>query len=1280
MTPKGPSIAVVSALVLAQILFPVLASPASRQGAPQQEAQPKAKVLPKTPAAPGNGPGLQFKMGEFTIVVASPSAGGAQPAQPADRTAVPAPVTKDGTGYSGQGYFLLKTKRVPVTFHGIAVTPVAKGQTPVATAGTVTGTAGPAVEYQWERFDIQLERPSIRLVPGQATAAAVVTLVRAPFMAAATDGVLTLSSVSCRLRPDGSIAGDDFRGPSGFVLKGSKYRLEIPADAPQSVHLGAAGAAPGGRSKAPAGCVLKGEASFEGTPLFAVQGTVDASGKSAAFDLVLAFPPLVRTPEPGYELTLQSGSVRYAYAADGSLTCEGGFVAGIKFPPAVKRFDSQTLELRNLTLKTDASGALFNTITIPDRLRAGFGSGSRPSEGIFLLDPLPGAAWAYFPKWQAPGPNSSYPMLQGNTKITDVDPDCEAVLRFLETPAPGVAPPKNAPEMNVLRRPGVTILEGHLYFKARQATFKSVPASAPPDPAAAEFNLKTRFWGGLTMTPWGITGTATSSGSSFIPSNLPIEKCGDPSGASRPAWEEILDAGASRPLEPAERFRLAGLRILEMRVESLRLCANALPAGGASMRYIVHFPFPSFIDLDFADSSLDTRGLFASAAGPVASKSWAFPQNPSRAEVDAALAGQLKKGAREKLNPDTHILWQWRLPVSFSDRGVVIAYKGATGPANVNVTMKPFDAAVQEILSSEIWLRPLFSRNSGIKAGVRFAAALDPEGGFRLTDWDSSVLTFAKLYAAPKTELTVGFDCRLRPAVEGGIKLADVASDPATRTADLTWAGDIRFPFFEGGGDQKKFQDVRFLVRNLVPDMPQPIAAMTAKNPACSTCATRDDLVVETAGEDEGHSLTATVRNLRYSKTSYPFQSLDATVVKSDGEFRGTAAYFSSFTCAEILLDIRPEDRTIPLRATTDSCGGTKTARHTLKNAIPNTAIVDLICYDSAAYAERGLTDACCQEYWLGTYEVSTGAAGAEKVVFTATNAKWYPKATPFALFFNSSDAVMSSDETDEPHRTYINIPGAGLKTDEKGALIGSFGATMTSLASTLPYEGEFRFYLDPNCGYFYLLSGGSFTYYARFSGEVFIVHAPYKLLKRPPDFLGETRLMETLSSRALFSKPEGFIQKTGLGQLSDDTVVSGVFQSGNASRTFGIGPLSVNLAVGAGTYLYQFRSPSGTKYCFGTFQNARANASVSIVTAVADLSLAQGPVTTGRVGDLEEFFGRTELTASGTLVLCACADIYLAQTEVQARGDAAFSTRTGLSYSGNVKVGYSLSGCSPCR
>jgi hypothetical protein len=1276
---RVPCLAVLPLALLAVLIFAVLSVPAQQQEDLSQKVQPKQKVLPVQPTAPGQRAVPQFKIGEFTVIVASAAApGAAKTAEPADRTQIVSPAAKDESGYSGQGHVVIRSKRVPVTFRGIAVTPAASGQVPVATAGTVTGAAGPAVEYQWDRFDIKLERPSIRLAPDRATAAAVVTLVQAPFMAAGRDGALTLSAASCRVRPDGSIAGDDFRGPAAFVLKDSKYKLEIPADAPQSVHLGTAGAVPGGRSKAPAGCVLKGEASFEGTLLFAFQGTVDPSGKSAVFDLVLASPPLVRTPEPGYELTLQSGSVKYAYAANGGLTCDGGFVAGIKFPPAVKRFDSQTLELRNLTLKTDASGALFNTITIPDRLRAGFGSGSRPSEGIFLLESLPGAAWAYFPKWQAPGPNSSYPMLQGNTKITDVGPDCEAVLRFLETPAPGVVPPKNAPEKNVLRRPGVTVLQGTLYFKSRQTTFKSAQASAPADPAAAEFNLKTQFWGGLTMTPWGITGTATSSGSSFVPSALPIEECAKPSGASRPTWEEILDAGARKPVEPAERFRLAGLRILEMRVESLRLCANALPAGGASMRYIVHFPFPSFIDLDFADNSLDTRGLFATAAGPIASRSWAFPQNPSRAEVDAALAGQLKKGAQEKLNPDTHILWQWRLPVSFSDRGVIISYKGATGRADVNVTMKPYDPDVPEIMSSEIWLRPLFSRNSGIKAGVRFAAALDPEGGFRLTNWDQSLLTFGKLYAAPKTELTAGFDCRLEPVSENGIALADAAGDPARRIADVRWAGGIRFPFFEGRDE--KFQDVGFILRNLTPDMPEPIAAMTASNPACSTCQTRDGRVVEAPGQDAGHSLTATVRSLRYSKTSYPFQSLDATVVKSDGEFRGTLAYFSSFTCAEILLDLRPEDLTIPLHATTDSCGGTKTARHLLRNAIPNTAIVDLVCYDGAAYAARGLTDACCQEYWLGTYEVSTGSAGAEKIVFSATNAKWYPKATPFALFFNSSDAVMSSDETDAPHRTFINIPGAGLKLDEKGALIGSFGATMTSLACSLPYEGEFRFYLDPNCGYFYLLSGGSFTYYARFSGEVFIVHAPYKLLKRPPDFIGETRLMETLSIRALFSRPEGFILKTGLGQLSDDTVVTGVFQSGNASRTFGFGPLSVDLAIGAGTYLYQFRSQSATKYCFGTFQNARANASVSIVTAVADLSLAQGPITTGRVGDLEEFFGRTELTASGTLILCACADVYLAQAEVQARGDAAFSTRTGLSFSGNVKVGYSLSGCSPCR
>jgi hypothetical protein len=1270
---------VVAVVILSAALPGAVASdPAQQEQETQVQVQPKAKVASPQPIAPGSTALPQFKIGEFTIVVASPSAAGARTAQPADRTGVPAPVTKDGTGYSGQGYFLLKAKRVPVTFQGIAVTPGAKGQTPVATAGTVTGTAGPDVEYEQDRFDVRIQRPSIRITPDKATAAAVVSLAKAPFMAMGAGNTLSLTSASCAIGPDGSIAGANFHGPSSFQLRDSPYRIEIAAEAVQTVRLGTLPAAAGGRPAPPAGCVLKGEASFAGTPLFMIDGMVGGAGRPADFVLVLASPPLVRKPEPGYELTLRSGSVKYSYASNGKTACDGQFVADLVLPQAVKRFDRQALVLRDLNLKTDASGALFNMITIPDQIRAGFSDSARPEEAIFLIDPVPESVWAYFPKWQAPGPNSSYPMLQGAMKITDVNPDCGSVQAFLETPVPGSGLPPNAPDKNVLKRPGLTLIQGTLYFKSPQATFPNAPAAAGLSAQAAEFHLKTRFWGALTLTPWGLTGTATSSGSSFVQSGLPVGKCDDPSGASRPAWEEILAAGARKPAEPPERFRLAGLRILEMRVDKLALCANALPAKGASMRYIVHFPFPSFIDLDFADDSLDARGLFAAAAGPVASKSWAFVRNPTRAEIDAALAGQPKKGVQEKLNPDTHILWQWRLPVSFSDRGVVIAYKGAAMPAKVDVTMKAYDAAVPEIMSSEIWLRPLFSRHSGIKAGVRFAASLDPEGGFRLTGWDPSDLTFGRLYAAPGEELNSGFDCRLKPVAQGGIRLADVGSNPSTRTEDVTWNGAIRFPFFEGR--DKAFQDVHFILRNLAPDMPVPLAELTASGWASSRCVPENEQVVETAGEDTAQTLTATLRNVRYSKTSYPFQTQDATVVRPDGQFQGVLAYLSSFTCAEIRRDFRPEDKTIPLHATTDGCGGQKAARHVLRNAIRNTAVVDLVCYDADAYTARGLTDACCREFWLGTYEVSTGSPGAEKIVFTATNAKWYPKATPVGLFFNSSDAVLGSDEMANPHRTFINIPGAGLKQDERGALVGAFGATMTSLACSLPYEGEFRFYIDPNCGYFYLLSAGSFTYYLRFSGEVFIVNAPYKLLKRPPDFMGETRLMETLSMRALFPDPQDFVKKTGLGDLDDNTVVSGVFQSGNASYTLGASLLSVNLAAGAGTYLYQFRSSTGTTYRIGTFQNARAVASALVVTAEADLMLAQS-VTTPLASDLEDFFHRTEISASGKLVLCACANFFsIGHLGVQASGDAAFSTRTGLSFSGAVRNDSGWGGCSPCR
>ncbi|MCJ7485331.1 MAG: hypothetical protein MUQ25_04075 [Candidatus Aminicenantes bacterium] len=1237
------------------VFFAGLTFRAYPQGTATQKVLPKQKAVPNQPPKPKADSVPQFKIGLFTVVVGT----GRSPADPRSvnpeaRTPIAPPATKTAAGLSGQGRITIRGQRVPVAFSDITLAQAAKGQPPVATSGTVKGTAGAPLEYNLDGFKVKIERPSIRITPDTATAVVGLSLVQAPFMAPGRDNALTLSSEACNFAPDGSITSANFRGPCSFLLKDTVYRLTIPAEMDQRVRLGTNPQAPTGRRDPTLGCALKGISSFDGTDLFSFEGSILPGGKASDFVLVMLAPPVLRIPEPGYDLTLHGGTVSYRHAADGVTTCDGEIRASVKFPPAVRGFDQQSLELRELALKTDATGALFNRITIPGPVRAAFVA-NRPSDAVFLIDPQPEAVWLYFPKWQSPVPHSSYPMLQGHQKITDVKPNCGDLIHFLESPAPGSPMSRNAPEKNVLRRPGATILQGTLYFKSPQAKFKTMPPAQPAQPAAAEFNLKTVFYGGLTLTPWGLTGTLTSSGNSLVPSFRPIEECANPSGASRPTWAEILDAGARRPREPEERFQLAGLRVLEMRVENLLLCANELPAHGASMCYIVHFPFPSFIDLDFADESLDPRGRFNSAAGPLASKSWAFPRNPTRADLDAALAGDLKKGTQEVLNPDTHILWQWRLPVSFSDRGVTITYMG-TSQANVNVTMKPYASDVPPIMSSEIWLRPLFSRNSGVKAGVRFAARLDPEGGFVMTNWDMEPLTFGKLYASPGTEKTVGFECRLDPVSERGISLVDPSSNAATRPADFSWEGSLVFPFF---GARK----VSFLVKDLEPDMPAPIAEMSAR--------------------DQAQALTATVRDLRYSKTSYPFRSTDATGVWSGTDFQDDFTYFSSFTCAAIHLPAPGrKDVTIPLHSTTDGCGGTKSARHMLKDAVFSDSIIDLVCYDPGARAARGLPDTCGLPFWQGTYEVSTGQPGAEKVTFTATNAKWYPDVIPVSLKFNSSDAVLSSDEVDNPHKTFINIPGAGLKQDERGALVGSFGATMTSLASSLPYEGEFRFYLDPNCGYFYLLSGGSFTYYARFSGEVFIVHAPYRLVKRPPDFIGETRLLETLSIRALFSSVGDFEKKTGLSRITDDnTVVSGFFQAGNASKSFGFDALSVNLALGAGTYVFQFRAPSGsTSYCFGTFQNGIAAASLLLASAVADISLAQGPVTTGSLASLEEFFGRAELEASGTFLLCACATIELAHLELIARGDATFSTKSGLHLSGRLRPQWGLGGCSPCR
>ena len=1039
---------VVSASVLS-FLFTDLSSRAQAQGRTIQKPLPKEKVLPKQGPSASIGSVPQFKIGEFTVVIgagASPAGSRASGAQ--SRPQIPAPVAKSGPGMSGQGRVTIKGQKVAVTFSDIILASAGQGQTPVATEGVVRGTEGTPLAYDLDGFKIKLERPSIKITPESATAAANVSLSQAPFMAPGPNNVLMLSSPAGDIAPDGSLNGQDFRGPSSFALRDSVYRLEIASDAAQGVHLGPAVPGPQRLSKTLAGCALAGFATYEGTKLFTFKGAIEAGGKSAQFDLTLIpqLPPM--NPEPGYALTLLSGTVSYRYAKNATLVCDGSFNADVELPQAIAGIDAAEVELRNITLKTDETGALFNLVSFPPgtQIRAGFDGQSPPGQAILLIEPAPDSAFAYFPRWQAA--NSSYPMISAGATPSKVLPGCQEVLDFLGGVSavgartqgrlpptdrsraalqpkpilknlPAGAPPAgplgvndDARRRNVFGRPGLTIFQGQLYLKTPQASFPDAPG-AP----SGEFKLKTSFWGLMTATPWGLTGELTSSGCSFIPASMPIEECSAPSGASQPTWEEILREQKAnptrRPSPKPGRFRLAELRILDMRAESLKLCMNALPPNGATMVYTVHFPFPMCVDLDFVDQSLDARGRFHAALGPLAP------------EAESITGPSSSKKATVKI-PQVRILWAWRLPITLADKDVAITFPTEAGPAGLQI---PAPGGPQR---SELWLKPLFSKNSQVKAGVRFSADLSPKGEFRLTDWDRDPL-LCVTYAPPGKEREMGFDCALDT-----ISLAETGAsfNPVTRPSDFGWAGKVRFPFF---GEQA----AAFAVKDLVPGMPGPLSFSKRGGGwfECSAPGGSGRLLTAESGTDV---LEVHVSGLRYRTTGYPFVSDDVTYRKSPGneDMRAERVEFSSFLSAQVRMPPAADQRKASIDLTEILAPGPAEpdrAVHLLKDAVLGKSLIDLVCYDREALTARGFPGGCCGDYWVGTYEVTAGPPQARAVILTAPHVRFTPSAQPVTLGFASSLMRLTprgaSGGGDE---SLIDIPGVQLKLDN-GALRGNF-------------------------------------------------------------------------------------------------------------------------------------------------------------------------------------------------------------------------------------------------
>jgi hypothetical protein len=1112
--------------------------------------------------------------------------------------------------FSGSGYTTIAGEKVPVIFKDIKIAKESLSEKiPRAESGKIRGKSKRGdqkkITYNIEGVIVQLEIDSVIVIVKGGTASVSVIIKKAQFFAGGSDNI-TLTSASCRIYPDGGIEGDNFQGSSVFMLKDSVYKMGLRRSDNQYVRL-----LPSGdgrdvgdtiRSETGSSSIkIRGEASRDGRKLFGFSLSYTPDKKLASFLLDLIVP-YKSQPEPEYRLALKSGRVEYEYNATGLVSCNGSFKADVKLPPRIRDDRNNTITLSNITLNTDKTGVLFGNVEVDKFIKTAYQNESLKGSNIFLIASNKDTARMYFAVWHLPQ-YSSYPLKES-------DP-CEELFQFLDPSGPV----PNESDADTLTRPGLTIVQGIIYFKAAQVTFAR---DAPTDP----FSLKAPFWGRLTCTHWGLTGDMTTSSYSFIPSNSNIDKSFEEIETEEFTFDEIVDMGNRKPQEPVERFLLSGFRVLGMKAESIRVCKNLL--YDSIFFYTIHFPYPSYIALEFEDTTLNAKGRFQEAFGPLGSTSWELTQAVSEEEL-MHLQEQLPKGVIEVIyHPVSKIFFAWRLPVVFAQKGVKIKHSGSVSQIKAEISMESFDENNIEISSSELRASPLFSRHSAFKFGIRFKGKLDAQGGFELEETDQRPV-FSQIYPEPGKEYASGFPCR-----NIHLSLAEAQSNPVSRSFDFAWNGDMRFPFFN-------WKEAEFLIKDLIPKKKLPESF--ALKEATSGCNV-------TAG--------VTVNELVYTPNNMvPFTStkLEAYRISNNIKVDAKPIYMkiTSYVNGMVICDgdtipelpLKPPDRS-PY----------------LENAVYSGNIIDLVCYDTVALGLRedyGLEVDCCEDYYIGTLVV-LGPDGKEKM--HADNTKYYPGITPIKLELGGSTMGLTPEGGQQTeYDTVINIPSAQLAFNDDGMIQGAFGATYTSIASSLPYEGELKFLIDTQNGYFYVLSAGSFTYFLRFSGLVFIFHAPYRLIKETPPFIAVTGVLDDMSIRTLFHTTGDFKAAVGFDRFestsAQNTVLTGALTAGNASVTKDLKILSLKIAAGPGVYVYRYKEGSTAEYTGGTFMNAAASASVLILELFAKTSL------TGTF-DVDEF------RVNGSIVMGACLDMLLLECCAHVRGDVVFSSESGFDFSGS--------------
>jgi hypothetical protein len=748
--------------------------------------------------------------------------------------------------------------------------------------------------------------------------------------------------------------------------------------------------------------------------------------------------------------------------------------------------------------------------------------------------------------------------------------------------------------------------------------------------------------------------------------------------------------------------------MLDMRLTEMHVCtAESFKVGSATFRHVVHFPFPSFIDLEFEDTSLDERGWFHQAKGPLATESPLLGTEnvPDAVRCDAAYNNKVPvPGCKVPPaiqgtvpNAEGRILWAWKLPVGFADRAVIIKFPPwpISEPASVTVAMDTERTVLNgvdgNILSSELAVRPLYSNDSAVKTGVRFSARMDSNSGsFRLTGWDPEPFV-STIYPLPGKERSMGFAARLYT-----IELAEATSDPKLRDYDFRWEGDIQFPFFSP--TLETGQPARFEIKNLSPQLKSPPPPPPMIGQGVSACPTGGTQACTEPTAEPESTLRVEVEQLQYLPATNTFTSSSPNVKAFDVDKTGTRTdlhatllKMSSYTNAMLFTSARPPDpkpMEVPPNNDAnypDECGGlnrNKWVRRIIKDWRPGSDIRDLVCYDQPACTVRGNCSMCSPNFYYGTYEVrSRGCATlgspecpetAETAIVSVPNAKYYYEGLG-NLDIGAAELKLTSDEM-QARPVMINIPSAQLAFSPDGRFIeGAFGATLATVARSLPYEGDLRFKLDTHCGYFYFQGAGSFTYYVRFTGQTLGLHAPYSFLTASETFPWVSQILDELRIRASFTSVEDFTKAAGLitanGEpLDPGTVISGVLTTGGVSKDASYGFLSATANLGLGSYLYQFNVNQDPNFRIGTFGNASVTGQLGF--DYLGIRVDGGTVQTMHVGfdqpkslqQLDDVFQKAEFNVGALIRVDGCASVLLAHCGGGAAFNASYSTGSGLS------------------